>query len=337
MARGGCAVVHVNFAYETESAGRTRAVKRIDQIVAYTAILAGIRMAIVDIELTILTLKTCDAIALIRTDEVSAGSAILTRRGFALVYLYLTVRTGIAFQTLAAMTVAYVLAGAVVAEILFGHAFANCGVLARDHFHIAHLAGPSGRAVAVILVLVLHARCLILTRIVGAPVDVLVATLACVTVGTVARVMGSLFETSGAVLAGRTVALVDAILTIGSGVAGLANARVVVDAVYAFAAVHAAAVRAILVVGLTIDSGKAEETLARVRIDVFPATGSVQTWLRLTLVNVDLAMLAAETVHAQTRVIADSIQASAAVLTWNCKKRKDSSNVAQKHLFKMRF
>lgn len=42
------------------------------------------------------------------------------------------------------MTIAYVFAGAIVAQTVLRHTLPYGGVLARDHLHIAYLAGPPG-------------------------------------------------------------------------------------------------------------------------------------------------------------------------------------------------
>jgi hypothetical protein len=83
-----------------------------------------------------------------------------------------------------------------------------------------------------------------------------------------------------AVQTGQAIALVDAILTIGTGIARLADARVVVDTVDAFATVHAATVSAVLVIGLAIDAGEAELALTGIRVNVFFANGTILARLR---------------------------------------------------------
>jgi len=219
-------------------------------------------------------------LTLIRAYEIFASRTVLAGRGVALVDLFLTIGTGVTLETVATMAVANIFAGAVVTEILFLYVLSNGGVLARDHLHVAHLAGPSGRTDTVILVLMLHARCLVLARIVRAPVHVLVAPRARVSVWTVARVVLHVIMASSAVQAGQAIALVDAILTIGTGIARLADARVVVDTIDAFATVHAATVGAVLVIGLTIDAGEAELALTGVRVNVLFANGTVLARLR---------------------------------------------------------
>lgn len=144
VARGHHAIVDVDLAYETESAGWTRAREVVDQIVTSTTILAGVRPAVVDVEFAVLPLEALSALALIRADEVLAGRAVLTWRRVALVYLLLAVRASVTVEAMATVTVAYVFAGAVVAKTVFRHALSYGGVLARDHLHVAYLAGPSG-------------------------------------------------------------------------------------------------------------------------------------------------------------------------------------------------
>jgi len=178
------------------------------------------------------------------------------------------------------MAVANIFTGAVVAEILLLYILSNGGVLARDHLHVAYLASPSGRTDTVILVFMLHARCLVLARIVRTPVHVFVAPCACVSVWTVACVVLHMIMAGSTIQTGQAIAFVDAILTIGTGIARLTDARVVVDTVDAFATIHAATVSAILVIGLAIDAGEAELALTGVRVNVLFANGTVLARLR---------------------------------------------------------
>lgn len=307
VARTNHAVVDVDLAYEAESARWARATEVHDHIMTSAAVLTRIRCTVVDVELTVLSLKAYRALALVRADEVPTGRAVLTRRRIALVDLLLAVRAGITLDAVATVTIADVLAGAVVAKVFLRHAFPYGGVLARDHLHVAHLAGPAGRAVTLVLVLVLYARSLILARIVGAPVHVLVASLARVAVWTMTRVILHMIMAGSAVQARRTVALVDTILTVGTGVTGQADTSVVVDTVETLAAIHTATIGAVLVVGLTIDAGKAELTLAGVGVDVFLADRPVLAGLRQAFVDVDLAVFAVEAIHAQAGVVADAV------------------------------
>lgn len=287
-----------------------------------TAVLTWIRPTVVDVQLAILALETFRALALIRSYEIFAGRTVLAGRRVAFVDFLLAIGAGVTLEAVATMAIANVLASAVVTEDLLLHALANGGVLARDHLHVAHLAGPSGRTDAVILVLMLHACCLILARIVRAPVHELVASRTRESVRAMARIVLHVIVASGAVQARRTVALVDAILTIGTRVTGIADTRIVVDTVNALAAVHATTVGAIFIVGLTIDAGEAELALTRVGVNVLLADGTVLTGLRQAFVDVDLAVFAAEAVHAQARVIADTVETGTAILAGDCKAAK---------------
>jgi len=266
--------------------------------VTSATILARIRSTVIDVKLAILTLKTLGALALVRADKIFACRAVLARRSIAFVDLHLTIRADVTVEAVTMMTIARVLTGAIVAEILLRHALSDGCVLAGDHLYVAHLAGPSGRTVAGILVLFLHAYRLILAWIVGAPVDVPVASLTRVAVWTMACVILHVIMTGSAVQTGRTVALVDTILTIGSCVAGSADTRIVVDPVDACATIHATTFGTVLVVRLTIDAGEAKLTLACIRIDIFLTNGSVLTGMRLAFVDVVLTVFPIETIHA---------------------------------------
>lgn len=167
-----------------------------------TTVLTRIWSAVVDVEFAILTLETFGALTLVRANEVLAGCAILTWRRVTLVYLFLTIRASVTIEAVTPMTIAYVFTGAVVAKTDLWYAFPYGGIFARNHLHVAYLASPSGRAIAMILVHVLHARCLILAWIFSAPVYEFIALLTRVTIRTVACVVLYMIMTSSTVLTG---------------------------------------------------------------------------------------------------------------------------------------
>ena len=195
------AVVHVQLAYEAQRAGRAGAAEVADKIVTRAAVLTRIRPTVVHVELAVLPLETFRALTLVRSDEVLASGAVLTGGRVTLVHLLLTVRTRVPFQTVATMTVANVLARAVVTQILLRHSFPYGRVLAGDHLHVADLAGPARGTVTLILVLVLNAGRLILAGTVRAPIDVLVASSPGVSVRAVASVILNVVVTRGTVQA----------------------------------------------------------------------------------------------------------------------------------------
>lgn len=247
------AVLHVNLAENTESTRWAGAAKVADQIVTGAAILTRIQPAVIDVQFTILSLEAFRALTLIGTHQILTNSPVLTRSRVAFVDFFLTIRTRVALGTVTPVTVSNVLASPIVAESLLRQALPNGSVLARDHLHVANLSGPARRAVAVIFVLVLYAGSLILAGTIRTPVDVLVATFTSVTVGTVTCVILNMIVTSSSVQARRTVTLVNSVLTVGTRVTRLTDARVIVYTVDALSAVHATAVGTVLVVGLTID------------------------------------------------------------------------------------
>lgn len=202
MASGHRAVINVNFAYKTKSTGWTGTCKVVDQIMTSTTVLTRIWSAVVNVEFAILTLETLGAMTLVRANEVLAGCSVLTWSRITLVYLFLTVRASVTVEAVTTMTIAYVFAGAVVAKTVLWYAFPYGSVFARNHLHVAYLASPSGRAIAVILIHVLHARCLVLAWIFSAPVYEFIALLTRVTIRTVARIVLYMIMTSSTVLTG---------------------------------------------------------------------------------------------------------------------------------------
>jgi hypothetical protein len=211
-----------------------------------------------------------------------------------------------------------VFACSVVAEGPQGDALSQRGVLAADHLDVAHFSGPTHAAQALITILDLSARRLVLAGVGGAPVDVLAAVFTCVTIGTMTSVVRRVVLTSGAVQTWRAVAQIDAILTVGTGVARPADASVRVDAVDAGPVVHATAFGAVVVVGLTVDPREAQRTSASVRIDVLVTSGAILTRIGQALVDVDVALFPFESVDAEASVVADVVQTSATILTGIC-------------------
>lgn len=88
---------------------------------AGSAVLAGVRLAVVHVQFAVLALEAFGALAGVGADQIFAGGAVLTGRGFALVYLLLAVRACVAVQTVAAVGVANVLASSVVTKELRSH------------------------------------------------------------------------------------------------------------------------------------------------------------------------------------------------------------------------
>ena len=86
---------------------------------ADAAMLTGIRMAIVDVELTVLPLETFGALTGIEAHMVSACRSVLTRRRITLVDLLLTIAARIAFRAVTPMAVAHIFAGAIMAKLIF--------------------------------------------------------------------------------------------------------------------------------------------------------------------------------------------------------------------------
>jgi hypothetical protein len=145
----------------------------------------------------------------------------------------LAVRTGVAVRAVTPVRITDVFACSVVAEGPQGDALSQRGVLAADHLDVAHFSGPTHAAQALITILDLSARRLVLAGVGGAPVDVLAAVFTCVTIRAMTSVVRRVVLTSGAVQTWRAVAQIDAILTVGTGVAAttrLKNCRRRVEA-----------------------------------------------------------------------------------------------------------
>lgn len=308
------AVVRVYLTNVAESSWRARTAKVIYEIMTGSPVLARIQATIVDVELAVLSLEALGTITLVRSNQVSASGAILTRSRVAFVDFGLAVASGVAFIAHATVAVADVFASTIVTQPSLGYSFSQSCVLARNHLDIADLASPARSALALVLVAMLDASGLVFAGRLGTPVHVFFTPLTREPVGTVTSVILYVVMTGGTVFTRIAVALIDAVLAVGTSVAWTTHASVVVYAVDASAAVHAGRVGTVLVVGLAVYTGKAESALTGVGVDVFLADGAILAGIRDALVDVDLAVLAAETVDAQTRIVADAVETGTAVL-----------------------
>lgn len=224
VASVGRAVVDVDVANDAERARRTRAAEAVDQIAASAAVLARVRMAIVDVQFAVLPLEPARALARVSRDQIPARGPVLAGRRVAFVDLFRAVTAGITVGAVAPVAVANVLAhAAVVAQTVAPDTLAEGRVVAGHHFHVAHLARPTGLAQALVQVLHLFARRTVLARLRytatgAAPVHQRFAVLARVAVRAMARVVFAVVKTGAAVLARRRIAFVYSGLTIQSGV-----------------------------------------------------------------------------------------------------------------------
>lgn len=132
---------------------------------AQAAVLAGIRLAVVDVQFTVLALESFRTLAGIGTDQIFASGAVLTGRGFALVDLDLAVGARVAFLAVTSVRVADGLASTVVAKELPRYSFSDGCILTTDHFHITDLSCPSRATGTLVLILYLLTGSLILARI----------------------------------------------------------------------------------------------------------------------------------------------------------------------------
>ena len=160
----------------------------------------------------------------------------------------------------------------------------------------------------------MHASRLVLAGRLGTPVYVVLAAFAGETVRAVTGVVLHVVVARSTVLTGIAIALVYPVLAVGTCVAWATDARVVVDAVDAGAAVHTRGFGTVLVVGLTVDAREPELTLTCVRVDVFLADCTVLAGIRQTLIDIDLAVLATEAVDAEAGVVADTVETRTTVL-----------------------
>ena len=278
-------------------------------------VLARVRVAVINVELAVLPLKSRRTLALVSADQVVAGGSILAGLSLALVDLLLAIAAGVPVVAEAFVAVPHIPAvAAVLTQLVDAHALHVGGGVAGDPLHVAVLASPPALTVTGEGRPGLEAPGVVLTRGISAPVDEPLAVGPGPPVGAVARVVAAgLGNASATVPAGLLVAGVDLALAIGSGVAVRADTGVVVDAVYALAPVHARGLGAVRVVGLAVGAGKAEPAFACVRVDIVVAGGPVQAGVGSALVDVSLAYVASESLDAEALEAVDGVDASAPV------------------------
>jgi hypothetical protein len=83
--RIGSAFVNIRFTVRARITSNTRTVVAVDSIVALRGLLAGIRLAFVQVGLADRARKPCSAIALEAVDVIDTSAAIQTRRGLTLI------------------------------------------------------------------------------------------------------------------------------------------------------------------------------------------------------------------------------------------------------------
>lgn len=72
------AFIDVDFTQQSNSAMGTRALKVVHEIIANSAVLAWVRVTVVDVELAVLALVAFGAHTLVSADEIFASGPILT-------------------------------------------------------------------------------------------------------------------------------------------------------------------------------------------------------------------------------------------------------------------
>lgn len=138
------AVIFVGFTNNSRSSLRAGAFKVIYEIIASSTMLAWVRVTVIDVVLTVFTLETPRALALISANHIFACGSVLAWIGGTLIYFLLAVAAVIALCTDTLVTVPCVPAvSAILAELVRGYFLKPGSCLTRYLSNIAYFSCPS--------------------------------------------------------------------------------------------------------------------------------------------------------------------------------------------------
>jgi hypothetical protein len=255
-------LVNIDLTEYSKGSVRTRAPEVIHQIVTGSTVLTGVSFTVVDVEFAVAPLVAFGTGALVGANQIFAGGAVLTGIGQAFVDLTLAVAAVIPVSADALVAAAGVSAeSSVLTKSVRRHMLHSGGAFARHATNVTDLAGPVLQTVTVEGGSSLRTPSSIFAGRVAAPVDDLFALVAGPAGRAVALIKPVVVDAAATISAGFLVAGGDVGLAVGACEARRADAGVVVDAVDAGALVQAGGRSAVLVVGLAVVAGKAASAL----------------------------------------------------------------------------
>lgn len=258
-----------------------------NQVDAGASVLTWMRLALVDLDLTVLPGVAWHAVTLVSSHISPAGGAIVTGLVLAVVHLAFTVAAGVVSGTFAEVGDARVDAvSSVVAQFVRLNASLARRSLTGNLGDVTVASGPTSRALTNKGSISLTTAASVLAGVrASAPVDRGLASVPCVAFGTRAAERLQCVLADPSVQTGLGVALVHLVLTVGSCETGAAGAGVTIDFVGACPSIEARALSAVGNVGFTVDAGESRSACAGVGVHVVFARGSVLAGGALALID----------------------------------------------------
>lgn len=257
------------------------------QVDAGASVLTGVRLALVDLDLTVLPSVAWHAITLVASHISPTGGAIVTGLVVAVVHLAFAVAAGVVSWTFAEVSDASVdTVASVVAQFIRLDTSLARRSLAGNLGDVAVASRPASRALTNKGSISLTTAAAVLTGVrASAPVNRRLASVPGVTFGTRAAERLKSVLANPTVQTGLGVTLVHLVLTVGSCETGAAGAGVAIDFVCACPSIEARALRAVGDVRFAVDAGESRPTCASVRVHIVFARGPVLAWGALTFVD----------------------------------------------------
>lgn len=273
------------------------------QVDAGASVLTWMRLALIDLYLTVLPSVAWHTVTLVSPHISPTGGAIVTRFVITVVHLAFTVAASVVSRTFTEVSNASVdTVTAMMAEFVCLDTSLPCSSLTGNLGDVAVTARPTYCAVTDKCSISLTTAASILTGIrASAPVNWGLAAIARVAFRTRAAERLERVLAYPSVQTGLGVTLVHLVLTVGACETGATGAGVAIDFVRARPSVEARALSAVGDVRFAVDAGETRPTRAGVGVDIVLACGSV--FARGALAFVDLQSAARPRESRQTAAV----------------------------------
>lgn len=257
------------------------------QINAGASILTWMRLALIDLYLTVLSSVSWHTITLVSSHIPPTGGAIVTRFVLTVVHLAFTVAASVVSGTFAEVGDAGVdTVTTMVAEFICLDTSLACSSLTGNPGDVTITSRPTSCAFANKCSIPLATATSILTKIgASAPVNWGLAAVTLVAFGTRAAERLKTVLTNPSIQTGLGVTLVHLVLTVGACETGATGAGVAIDFVCACPSIEARTFSAVRDVCFAVDACETRPTRASVRVNIIFACGSIFTWGALTFVD----------------------------------------------------
>lgn len=257
------------------------------QVDAGASILTWVRLALIDLYLTVLSSVSWHTITLVSPHISPTGGAIVTRFVLTVVHLAVTVAASVVSGTFTEVSDASVdTVTAMMAEFVCLDTSLPCSSLTGNFGDVTVTSRPASCAFTDKCSISLATAASILTGIrASAPVNWGLAAVASVAFRTRAAERLERVLANPSVQTGLGVTLVHLILTVGACETGATGAGVAIDFVCARPSIEARAFSAVRDVCFAVDAGESRPTCASVGVNIVFACGSILAWGALTFVD----------------------------------------------------